>query len=220
VQTENKRGAPGVISREFGINMKDMKAEAEKLAARDSAELASAIGRQDGAYMREIRFYRASGPFGFLSNLYRLEIPIWVPDEFDEKGNLVRKAASFWTSEAAYQYGKPRKQEVADWLVSAPAPHLCAAAAHALFVFDVRSDWNQIKVDRMRSVLRLKFDSTERYPLCQALLATGDAVLIEASNTDAFFGIGKKGNGKNMLGKLLMEVRDELRSESLPSPAA
>ena len=169
--------------------------------------------------MKEIRFCRASGPCGFLSNLYRLKTPIRLPDEFDQKGRLIRKAACFWTSEAAYQYGKPKKQGVADWIVSAPAPHLCAAAGHALFVFDVRPDWNKIKVDRMRSVLRLKFDSTERYPLCKALLDTGDAALIEASNTDAFWGIGKKGTGKNMLGKLLMEVRDELRQWSMPTPA-
>jgi ribA/ribD-fused uncharacterized protein len=170
--------------------------------------------------MKEIRFYKASGPNGFLSNLYRLETPIRLPDEFDQKGGPLRKAACFWTSEAAYQYGKPKKQEVADWIVSAPAPHLCAAAAHALFVFDVRTDWNKIKVDRMRSVLRLKFDNTERYPLCKALLDTGDAALIEASNTDAFWGIGKKGIGKNMLARLLMEVRDEIRHASMPLPAA
>jgi ribA/ribD-fused uncharacterized protein len=165
--------------------------------------------------MMEICFYRASGPFGFLSNLYRLEAPIWIPDEFDEKGNLVRKEALFGTSEAAYQYGKPRKQEVADWIVSAPAPHLCAAAAHALLVFDVRPNWNQIKVDRMKFVLQLKFDRTNHQQLCQALLETGDAVLIEASSTDAFWGTGKHGTGKNMLGKLLMEVREDLK----PAPA-
>jgi ribA/ribD-fused uncharacterized protein len=164
--------------------------------------------------MTEIRFYRASGNFGFLSNLFRLEVPLWLPDEFDRSANLVRKAAYFRTSEAAYQYGKPRKQDVADWIVSAPAPHLCAAAAHALFVYDVRPNWNEIKVARMRWVLRLKFDPTERYPLWQSLMNTGDAALIETSSIDAFWGIGKKGIGKNMLGKLLMEVRDELRQDA------
>ena len=77
-----------------------------------------------------------------------------------------------------------------------PAPHLCAAAVRALFVFDVRTDWNKIKVDRMRSVLRLKFDNAERYPLCKALLDTGDAALIEASNTDAFWASARKGLGR------------------------
>jgi len=43
---------------------------------------------------------------------------------------------------------------------------------------------------------------------------TADAALIETSNMDAFWGTGKKGIGKNMLGKLLMEVRDELRQDA------
>jgi predicted NAD-dependent protein-ADP-ribosyltransferase YbiA (DUF1768 family) len=46
---------------------------------------------------------------------------------------------------------------------------------------------------------------------------------VEASKTDAFWGLGKKGNGKNMLGVLLMELRDELRKQRqgaavLPAP--
>ena len=32
--------------------------------------------------------------------------------------------------------------------------------------------------------------------------------------SDAFWGTGKNGNGKNMLGKLLMEVRQELLSNN------
>jgi ribA/ribD-fused uncharacterized protein len=161
----------------------------------------------------EIRFYRASGPFGFLSNLYRMPIPFWLPEERDGADRLFRKAASFRNTEAAYQYGKPAKQEVADWIVAAPAPHLCAAAAHALFVFDVRPDWGTVKIDRMRRVLRIKFDRHEQYTLWQSLIDTGDAALIEESKTDAFWGTGKKGNGKNMLGVLLMELRGQLAAE-------
>jgi hypothetical protein len=37
-----------VIAREFGIPVKDMKGEAEKLSERDRKELASAIARQNG----------------------------------------------------------------------------------------------------------------------------------------------------------------------------
>jgi len=145
-----------------------------------------------------------------------LDAPIQLPDEFDSHGRLFRKEASFWTSEAAYQYGKPRKQEVADWIVSAPAPHLCAAAAHGLFVYDVRPDWGRIKIDRMRAVLRLKFTRSAHPGLYTSLLDTGDAVLVEASRADAFGGAGKTGNGKNTLGWLLMELRDELRRREMP----
>ena len=56
------------------------------------------------------------------------------------------------------------------------------------------------------------------------LLGTGDAILAECSPTDKKWGIGidikdpsrmdiSKWDGKNMLGRILMEVRDELRLE-------
>jgi len=146
--------------------------------------------------MEEIRFYRAVGEYGWMSNLY--------------KDSIMFEGMRFTCAEAAYQYGKPKDQEVAEWIVSAPKPHLMAIAAHGLFVFDVKPNWNEIKVQRMRGVLRAKIDQCG---LSFKLLKTGDAVLVEDSKTDAFWGIGKKGNGKNMLGVLLMELREELKSK-------
>jgi ribA/ribD-fused uncharacterized protein len=144
----------------------------------------------------EIRFYRACDPYGFLSNLFAEAV------EFEGR--------VFPCAEYAYQFGKPNKVNVAEWLMAAPTPSLCAQAAHALFGWQIRSDWAQIKVERMRDVLRAKF--TQHEYLRKQLLATGDAELIEESTMDAFWGIGKKGNGQNMLGKLLMEVRAELKT--------
>lgn len=145
--------------------------------------------------VEEIRFYRSSGEHGYLSNLYKRRITF--------------ECNQFTCSECAYQFGKPREESVANWLCDAPKPHLCAAAAHALLSFDINSNWNEIKVDRMRRVLKAKF--AQHTDIKAKLLNTGDAVLIEESNTDAFWGIGKKGVGKNMLGVLLMELRGELK---------
>jgi hypothetical protein len=142
----------------------------------------------------EIRFYKASGPYGYLSNLYKA--PIYF------------EGFIFPHSEAAYQFGKPRDRTVADWIVAAPKPHLCAMAAHGLLVYDIVEDWNIKKVDRMRRVLLEKF--TQHQILAGYLLSTGSKILIEESKTDAFWGIGKKGNGQNMLGKLLMETREQI----------
>ena len=146
--------------------------------------------------MNEIRFYRAVGKYGFLSNLYMRTVSF--------------EGVIFRTSEDAYQYGKPKDKAVAEHLIMAPKPHLTAAYSHALFCFDVRSDWNKIKVDRMRRVLLAKFSQPDMWTL---LDATVDATLIEDSKTDAFWGNGKKGNGKNMLGILLMEARSILRNK-------
>ncbi len=63
----------------------------------------------------------------------------------------------------------------------------------------------------MKEVLNKKFQNPE---LKEKLLSTGTAILIEDSKTDNFWGIGKKGEGKNMLGKLLMEIREQYKKEN------
>lgn len=168
----------------------------------------------EGGKVEEIRFYRAVGEFGFLSNLYKMEIGFYLPEEcLKDQDATFRPSRFFNNTEAAYQYGKPLKLDVAEWIVSAPKPHLVAMAAHGLFVFDVDPTWNQRKVDRMRWVLSFKFNRHKQWMLCERLLATGEANLIEESKTDAFWGTGKSGKGKNMLGVLLMELRSSLRKE-------
>lgn len=73
---------------------------------------------------------------------------------------------------------------------------------------DLREDWEEVKVDVMRDVLRAKF---EFYPCREMLLETGDQELVEGNHwNDTFWGVCRS-KGKNTLGKLLMEVREELR---------
>lgn len=150
----------------------------------------------------EIRFYRASEkPFGAFSNLYRREI-------FFE-------GDCFPTSEHAYQAGKARKPAVRAWLMDAPSPALLAMAAHGLYYWDVAPGWSATKFERMKNVLRAKF--TQYDDLRELLLSTGDARLVEAATTDNEVNRtwGEvNGVGRNMLGKLLMEVRAELRENT------
>ena len=47
------------------------------------------------------------------------------------------------------------------------------------------------------------------------LLGTGDATLVEHTENDAYWGDGGDGSGKNMLGKILMRVRERLRAEAM-----
>lgn len=72
-----------------------------------------------------------------------------------------------------------------------------------------RPDWDSVRVSVMRELLRCKFYYND--DLCDLLLATGDADLVEGNHWgDQFWGVCK-GEGQNMLGKLLMEVREQLR---------
>lgn len=73
----------------------------------------------------------------------------------------------------------------------------------------LRSDWDDVRVSIMKDLLRLKF-SSDMFGHRQALLNTGDAYLEEGNNhNDTFWGTWN-GVGENQLGKLLMEIRDEL----------
>lgn len=150
--------------------------------------------------MNEISFYRANErPHGAFSNLYRRTI--------------IFEGVEYPTSEHAYQAGKARKDSVREWLMAAPSPSLLAMAAHGLYVWDVHPDWSKTKFDRMKRVLHAKF--TQHEDLLHLLLSTGDARLVEKATVDnavnRLWG-EVNGMGKNMLGQLLMEVRDELRS--------
>lgn len=61
----------------------------------------------------------------------------------------------------------------------------------------------------MLQLLRQKFLGDEE--LRRKLLRTGDAMLVEGNYWgDTYWGVCF-GSGKNMLGKLLMQVREELR---------
>ncbi|MBP3491323.1 NADAR family protein [bacterium] len=79
---------------------------------------------------------------------------------------------------------------------------------------NLRHDWEEVKVDIMYDILKVKFSDED---LKARLLLTGDKELIEGNRWhDNFWGncICKKCEaieGKNMLGKLLMKLRRELR---------
>jgi len=76
----------------------------------------------------------------------------------------------------------------------------------------LRPDWEQIKNEIMfRAVLR-KFEIHEE--LCAILLNTGEEDIVENAPGDYYWGCGADGSGKNMLGKLIVKVRDMLRQRA------
>ncbi len=60
-----------------------------------------------------------------------------------------------------------------------------------------------------KAVLQKFMTHTE---LRELLLSTGDEEIIEATHDDYYWGCGKNGTGKNILGKILMEVRAILQT--------
>lgn len=123
------------------------------------------------------------------------------------------RGANHFTSEHAYHWARFDLPEGRGALLQDCVQR--SASAHQAFKFaqenksKQRPDWDAIKVDTMREILRAKVDQHDY--VRKKLLETGDRELVENSWRDAFWGWGPNRDGQNMLGKLWMEVRAELK---------
>ncbi len=140
------------------------------------------------------RIDRFRGDHAFLSNFHRAP--------FEWRGKV-------WpTSEAAFQAAKTRDERMRDRIRSAHSP---AAAKRLGRRADLRCDWEHVKDDVMHSVLAARFAVPE---LRDALLATGDAELVEGNTWgDTYWGVCD-GRGLNRLGRTLMRIRDDIRTRA------
>lgn len=123
---------------------------------------------------------------------------------------LYCKGLYFDTSEAAYHYEKfPDHRGVRAEISNATSAHEAFKIAERNKEHR-RQDWDAVKVGVMRDILRAKVKQHEY--VRRKLLATGDRELVEDSWRDDFWGCGPNRDGANMLGRLWMEVRAELKT--------
>jgi len=123
---------------------------------------------------------------------------------------LMWKNIRFDTSEAAYHYEKfPDDPDMQHAIITAASAHEAYKLAERNKACR-RQDWDKVKIGVMLNILREKVSQHEY--VRRKLLATGDRTLVEDSWRDSFWGWGKHIDGQNMLGKLWMQVRDELRN--------
>lgn len=129
--------------------------------------------------------------YAFLSNFY--------------VSPIIYQDCIYPTVEHAYQSAKTLIWTEKRKIRSAKTPALAKKYGRAA---TYRSDWEEIKDQVMLDCLRLKFHQED---FKQKLLATGDTELIEGNTwKDVYWGV-YNGKGKNMLGKLLMQVRKEMK---------
>jgi len=132
------------------------------------------------------------GPYRFLSNFWPCVVTL---DEM-----------IYPSVEHAYQAAKTINVNQRETIRNAKTP---GEAKRLGRVVTLREGWNQLRIPVMRSLLRQKFRNSV---LCSKLLATGSVVLIEGNTWgDRFWGVDGQNEGENHLGKLLMEIRDEIR---------
>jgi N-glycosidase YbiA len=110
---------------------------------------------------------------------------------------------TYQTNEHWYQSNKALYEQDRKIIISMSTPLLAMKVGRNI---EQRADWNSIKVEVMRIGLREKF--TQNKDLGLKLIETKDAILHESSPSDRFWGI----KGKDILGKLLMELREKIRS--------
>ena len=112
------------------------------------------------------------------------------------------------TVEHAYQAAKFTDPAIVEEIRTAMSAHDAKKIARK-YQDKVRADWNDIKLEIMEKLLRLKI---EQHPYVrEKLLETGDAELVEDSPKDSFWGRGPDWRGLNHLGRLWMKLRSELR---------
>lgn len=76
-------------------------------------------------------------------------------------------------------------------------------------IYSIRPNWPQMKEGFMKRALEVKFACSIWF---NPLMATGDDMIIEWNNWgDQYWGATLDGVGKNRLGVLLMEIREEYK---------
>lgn len=149
-----------------------------------------------------VSFRKTTEDFGGLSNMAP-GYPIFV------LGFRIR------TSEALYQACRfPHLPEVQRMIIEESSP-MTAKMRSKPYRDDSRSDWEAVRVSVMRWCLRAKLLHNWA-TFSTLLLATGDRPIVEDSRKDDYWGAkGGEDNllaGRNVLGRLLMELRDVVRN--------
>lgn len=128
-------------------------------------------------------------------------------DNFSSFG-IIMDGKLYPTVEHAYQAGKfiDTAPEIAEEIRTCLSAHEAKRIAHVHNERQV-GNWDDIKVDYMEKLLRLKLEQNPYVQ--QKLLQTKEYRICEDSPKDDFWGIGENRDGQNQLGKLWMKLRDE-----------
>lgn len=133
------------------------------------------------------------GKYYFLSNFYNSPVTY--------------EGITYQNNEAAFQAMKVTTDEIRKQFADLP-PNLAKRKGRNV---QLRNDWEAVKEQYMYEIVLAKFKQNR--DLKKRLLATGTSELIEGNTWgDVIWGMCK-GQGENKLGKILMRIRNELKSD-------
>jgi len=142
--------------------------------------------------MSEIRGFR--GNHRWLSNFWPAKVTL--------------DGIGFLSVEHAYQAAKTLDLDQRRHIAGLATP---AQAKHYGRKLRPREDWELVKLKVMEDLLHEKFLEPR---LREKLVRTGDAYLEEKNSWRDFFWGVCHGKGENHLGRLLMQIRDDLRASN------
>ena len=146
-----------------------------------------------------ITFYSQRNAYGEFSNFFA------SPFELDGK--------RWSTSEHYFQAQKfvGTSEPYVEAIRTSKSPAAAATLGRSRAV-RMRADWESVKDDVMRTAVLAKFGA--HLDLRDLLLNTRNAMLVEKTSGDYYWGCGSTGTGRNRLGQILMELRALLREKA------
>ena len=158
-----------------------------------------------------IGFYHPDEEYGCFSN--------WYPAGFDYAGRHYANSEQFMMYQKVMMF---RKYELGDKIMSTDDPSKCKKIAGTKFPEFNAEVWEKTCETIVKRGVKAKF--AQNPDICRILLDTGNALLAECSRYDRKWGIGidfgsqkwqdvSNWKGRNLLGRILMQVREELRIE-------
>lgn len=143
----------------------------------------------------------------------------WYPAEFDYAGRHYLHSEQFMMYQKVMMFGQT---ELGEEIMRTPDPEQCKILGREFFDGFDAALWKKTRFVVVKRGIRAKFSQNPQ--MMEVLLATGNAILAECSPRDKDWGILlstsdpevqdiTKWRGENLLGQVLMEVREELREE-------
>ena len=145
-----------------------------------------------------IGFWAQRDKYGCFSNFYPCTF-IWAGRKFN-------------CSEQAFMWAKAsffRDDDMAVRIFEETDPKKIKRLGRLVKNYD-DYEWSQVRYSFMLGINEAKYSQNK--DLRDILLSTREAEIIEDSPYDYIWGIGKNGTGHNLLGKILMSIRDYYNS--------
>ena len=141
-----------------------------------------------------IYFYKINDKYGYFSNFLHYGF------ELDRK---------WWmTSERYFQAQNFHNTEYEEMIRLLDNPMRAAEMGKNRNLL-LRKDWEEMKDAVMKKAVLEKFRQNKE--IREILLSTSKERIVEKIIDDYYWGCGKESTGRNMLGTILMEVREELQ---------